>query len=259
MRQFGTNNLPDCFTMCHESSGTALSEAIGIGKGTATLDDVHDAGVLVDLGHNPGTCHPRMLSALQMTKRNGGKIMAINPLRETGLMRFQHPQQLLQVLTGGSMPLADVHLPVRINGDVAVLQGIMRAMLDAEDANAGTVSDHAFIRAHVGLRSIRRAPRPRRLDAIDEDSGFSRSTVDWMSLVADYDRIRDRIARVIPGFEDFNCRWTVWPSGATRPRQNTWSSRWRRRRTRSRSTTIGRTRRSSTVDDAIPGTRLELV
>ncbi|HET7188011.1 MAG TPA: molybdopterin-dependent oxidoreductase, partial [Gemmatimonadaceae bacterium] len=79
-RQFGTNNLPDCSNMCHESSGTALGESIGIGKGTATLDDVHDAGVLIDLGQNPGTCHPRMLSALQVTKRNGGKIIAINPL-----------------------------------------------------------------------------------------------------------------------------------------------------------------------------------
>src|SRR5258705_3263944 len=84
-RQFGTNNLPDCSNMCHESSGTALTDSIGIGKGTATLDDVHEAGVLIDLGHNPGTCHPRMLTALQITKKNGGEKIPINPLPATGL------------------------------------------------------------------------------------------------------------------------------------------------------------------------------
>ncbi|HEY2067080.1 MAG TPA: FdhF/YdeP family oxidoreductase [Gemmatimonadaceae bacterium] len=149
VRQFGTNNLPDCSNMCHESSGTALTDSIGIGKGTATLDDVHEAGVLIDLGHNPGTCHPRMLTALQITKRNGGKIIAINPLPETGLMRFIHPQHPLDVLTGHSTQIADLYLPVRINGDVALLQGIMKEMLAAEDAAPGTVFDHEFIRQHT--------------------------------------------------------------------------------------------------------------
>jgi len=149
VRQFGTNNLPDCSNMCHESSGAALTESIGIGKGTATLEDVHEAGVLIDLGHNPGTCHPRMLSALQVMKQKGGRIVAINPLAETGLVGFQHPQHAMQVLTGRSTHLADLHLPVRINGDVAVLQGIMKAMLAAEDAAPGTVFDHAFIREHT--------------------------------------------------------------------------------------------------------------
>ena len=113
VRQFGTSNLPDCSNMCHESSGTALTDSIGIGKGTATLDDVHNAGVLIDLGHNPGTCHPRMLTALQLMKENGGKIIAINPLAETGLTRFQHPQHVSQMLTRRSTQLADLHLPRR--------------------------------------------------------------------------------------------------------------------------------------------------
>ncbi|MEP6730302.1 MAG: FdhF/YdeP family oxidoreductase, partial [bacterium] len=178
VRQFGTNNLPDCSNMCHESSGSALSESIGTGKGTVTLDDVHEAGVLIDLGHNPGTCHPRMLSALQRMKLNGGKIIAINPLAETGLTRFQHPQQLLQVLTGRSTPLADLHLPLRINGDVAVLQGIMKEMLAAEDAAPGTVFDHEFIEQHtLGYDAYVAALRDADWDIIVEESGISRETI----------------------------------------------------------------------------------
>ncbi|MFL5606794.1 MAG: FdhF/YdeP family oxidoreductase, partial [Gemmatimonadaceae bacterium] len=178
VRQFGTNNLPDCSNMCHESSGTALTDSIGIGKGTATLDDVHDAGVLIDLGHNPGTCHPRMLSALQVTKRNGGKIIAINPLPETGLMRFQHPQQVLQVLTGRSTQLADLYLPVRINGDVAILQGIMKEMLTAEDLRPGTVFDHAFIRQHtLGFEPYIQHLRNADWNVIVEESGTSREQI----------------------------------------------------------------------------------
>ncbi|MDB4891063.1 MAG: oxidoreductase alpha (molybdopterin) subunit [Gemmatimonadetes bacterium] len=178
VRQFGTNNLPDCSNMCHESSGTALTDSIGIGKGTATLDDVHDAGVFIDLGHNPGTCHPRMLTALQLTKRNGGKIIAINPLPETGLMRFQHPQQVLQVLTGRSTQLADLFLPVRINGDVAILQGIMKEMLAAEDAAPGTVFDHEFIRQHtVGFEPYIAKLRLADWDIIVEESGIAREQI----------------------------------------------------------------------------------
>ena len=178
VRQFGTNNLPDCSNMCHESSGSALSDSIGIGKGTATLDDVHDAGVLIDLGHNPGTCHPRMLSALQVTKRNGGKIIAINPLPETGLMRFQHPQQMLQVLTGRSTQLADLFLPVRINGDVAILQGIMKEMLAAEDLRPGTVFDHPFIREHTsGFEPFIQHLREASWNVIVEESGISRERI----------------------------------------------------------------------------------
>jgi molybdopterin-dependent oxidoreductase alpha subunit len=178
VRQFGTNNLPDCSNMCHESSGTALSDSIGIGKGTATLDDVHDAGVLIDLGHNPGTCHPRMLSALQVTKRNGGKIIAINPLPETGLMRFQHPQQVLQVLTHQSTQLADLFLPVRINGDVAILQGIMKEMLAEEDLRPGTVFDQAFIRQHtVGFEPYIQNLRNADWNVIVAESGISRAQI----------------------------------------------------------------------------------
>jgi molybdopterin-dependent oxidoreductase alpha subunit len=191
VRQFGTNNLPDCSNMCHESSGTALTDSIGIGKGTATLDDVHDAGVLIDLGHNPGTCHPRMLTALQITKKRGGKIIAINPLPETGLMRFQHPQHPLEVLTGRSTQLADLYLPVRINGDVAVLQGIMKEMLAAEDRAPGTVFDHAFIRQHTsGYEAYIQHLRAADWDVIVEESGLSREQIaEAARLVMSTDRL----------------------------------------------------------------------
>ena len=178
VRQFGTNNLPDCSNMCHESSGTALSDTIGIGKGTATLDDVHNAGVVFDLGHNPGTCHPRMLSALQETKKNGGKIIAANPLPETGLMAFQHPQHALQVLTGRSTQLCDLYLPVRINGDVALLQGIMKEMLAAEERAPGTVFDHAFIQQHtLGYEAYIENLRKADWDVIVEESGLPREQI----------------------------------------------------------------------------------
>jgi molybdopterin-dependent oxidoreductase alpha subunit len=120
-RMVGTNNLPDCSNMCHESSGAGLNETIGIGKGTVTLEDIHNAELLIIMGQNPGTNHPRMLSALEKCKKNGGKIIAVNPLPEPGLMNFINPQNPLKIATGGTH-LADLFLPVRINGDVALLK-----------------------------------------------------------------------------------------------------------------------------------------
>src|SRR6266852_6326468 len=124
-RELGTNNLPDCSNMCHESSGSALSETIGIGKGTVTLDDFRRARLVVVAGQNPGTNHPRMLSALQEAKRSGARIVAINPLPEAGLLRFKHPQEPLRLLGPGT-PLTDLFLQVRVNGDVALLQASAR-------------------------------------------------------------------------------------------------------------------------------------
>ncbi|MGV3563033.1 MAG: molybdopterin-dependent oxidoreductase, partial [Nocardioides sp.] len=122
-RSFGTNNLPDCSNMCHESTSVALAESIGIGKGSVSLRDVETAELVVIAGQNPGTNHPRMLSALEKVKRNGGKILAINPLREAGLVRFKNPQ-VPRGVVGNGTALADLHLPVRINGDLALFQAI---------------------------------------------------------------------------------------------------------------------------------------
>ena len=139
VREYGTNNLPDCSNMCHESSGSGLSETIGIGKGTVRLDDFEKAQVIVVIGQNPGTNHPRMLTALQSAKRAGAAIVGINPLPEAGLIRFKHPQEA-RGLFGSGTPLTDVFLQVRINGDVALLQALGKAVVEA-----GAV-DQAFVR-----------------------------------------------------------------------------------------------------------------
>ncbi|MDQ5858428.1 MAG: FdhF/YdeP family oxidoreductase [Acidobacteriota bacterium] len=144
VRQFGTNNLPDCSNMCHESSGLGLTEAIGIGKGTVKLSDLELADSIFIIGQNPGTNHPRMLTELEKAARNGCRIVSINPLPETGMIRFKHPQSVKDMLGPGT-PIASLFLPVRINGDVAVLKGIMKEMLDLDRKSGGRVFDHAFL------------------------------------------------------------------------------------------------------------------
>ncbi|HET9074749.1 MAG TPA: FdhF/YdeP family oxidoreductase [Solirubrobacteraceae bacterium] len=166
VRALGTNNLPDCSNMCHESSGTALGQTIGIGKGSVTLDDLHAADLIVVAGQNPGTNHPRMLSALETAKRNGAKIVSINPLPEAGLIKFNNPQKARGMLGVGTS-LSDLHLPIRVNGDLALFQAVNRELIrrdaiDREfiaeycnglDALAGhlTELDDATVAAATGL------------------------------------------------------------------------------------------------------------
>jgi molybdopterin-dependent oxidoreductase alpha subunit len=147
-RQFGTNNLPDCSNMCHESSGLGLTETIGIGKATVKIEDFSYADSIFIIGQNPGTCHPRMLTELQKAARNGCKIVSINPLAESGLMHFANPQEPLGLLGAGTA-LACLFLPVRINGDVALLKGIMKDMLERDRAGGGSVLAHNFIEHHT--------------------------------------------------------------------------------------------------------------
>ncbi|WP_020605409.1 FdhF/YdeP family oxidoreductase [Spirosoma spitsbergense] len=150
-RQFGTNNLPDCSNMCHESSGSALSPTLGLGKGSVTLNDLHEAEVILIMGQNPATNAPRMLTALQIAKRKGAKIIAINPLPETSFRKFKNPQDFMNpikavsTLAGPGTSIADVHLQVRVNGDMAVLRGIMKHLLQAEERNPGQILDKEFI------------------------------------------------------------------------------------------------------------------
>lgn len=147
VREFGTANLPDCSNMCHEASGSALSETLGIGKGSVTLDDLYKAELVMVVGQNPATNHPRMLSALEKTKKNGGKIIAINPLPEAGLMKFTDPQSPIKMLTGGTK-LSDVFVPVTINGDVAFFKAILLKLLEKEEAK-GNVFDKVFINEYT--------------------------------------------------------------------------------------------------------------
>ncbi|MEL6863143.1 MAG: FdhF/YdeP family oxidoreductase [Bacteroidota bacterium] len=147
VRQFGTNNLPDCSNMCHESSGVALSETLGIGKGSVKLEDFYLADLVMVIGQNPGTNHPRMLSALKKAKKAGAKIISINPLPETGLIRFKNPQHVSDML-GSGVALADLFLQVVINQDIALLKAIMRLLYDEEQKRPGEVFDWDFIKAH---------------------------------------------------------------------------------------------------------------
>lgn len=148
VREFGTNNLPDCSNMCHESSGTALGESLGAGKGSVTLDDFDKAEVIIIMGQNPGTNHPRMLSALQKAKANGSIIISINPLPETGLMGFNNPQTVKGML-GLVTSLTDIFLQVKINGDMALLQAIEYYLLQYEQQEPGKVLDLNFIEQHT--------------------------------------------------------------------------------------------------------------
>ncbi|MEO7045617.1 MAG: FdhF/YdeP family oxidoreductase, partial [Ferruginibacter sp.] len=144
VREYGTNNLPDCSNMCHESSGVALTESLGIGKGSVTLNDFYETEVIIICGQNPGTNHPRMMTALQKAKANGAIIISINPLPETGLMGFDNPQKLKGILNIDSA-LTDIFLQVKINGDMALLQAIEYLLLEAEKENPGKVFDQDFI------------------------------------------------------------------------------------------------------------------
>ena len=148
VRQYGTNNLPDCSNMCHESSGVALNETVGIGKGSVTLEDFYKAEVIIILGQNPGTNHPRMLSALQEAKENGATIISVNPLPESGLMSFKNPQQIKGAL-GIKARLTDIFLQVKINGDMALLKAIIMRLYEEELKAPGTIFDHEFIKSNT--------------------------------------------------------------------------------------------------------------
>ncbi len=143
IRMYGTNNMPDCSNMCHESSGSALSETLGLGKGSVKLDDFEKAEVIMILGQNPGTNHPRMLSALEKAKRAGAKIISVNPLIEAGLLKFKHPQEMRDVVFGGEK-LTDIYLQIKINGDLALLKAMNKLLFEAE-RKLGNVFDKNFI------------------------------------------------------------------------------------------------------------------
>jgi molybdopterin-dependent oxidoreductase alpha subunit len=178
-RRLGTNNLPDCSNMCHESSGTALTETIGVGKGVVTLDDITEHAELIMLvGQNPGTNHPRMLTALEQAKRRGARIVAVNPLPEAGFGRFHNPQTVRGVAGPGTQ-LADRFVPVRINGDLAFFAALNRALLEREDAEPGRVLDHDFIERHCdGFEAAASAWRALDWQSLERQSGLERSVID---------------------------------------------------------------------------------
>lgn len=184
VRQFGTNNLPDCSNMCHESSGAALNATIGIGKGTVKMEDFAKADLILIIGQNPGTNHPRMLSTLSEAKRAGATLVSINPLPEIGSFRFKNPQDFLHparvmgTLLGAGQGLCDHWLQPRIAGDLALFKGLIKAMLEAEDRAPGTVLDHAFIQEHTsGLEALMADVRATAWSVIVRASGVSQEEI----------------------------------------------------------------------------------
>ncbi|PCN48664.1 hypothetical protein Csp2054_06115 [Curtobacterium sp. 'Ferrero'] len=148
VRAFGTNNLPDCSNMCHESTSLAMAEVVGIGKSTIAYDDFEETELIIVMGQNPGTNHPRMLTALEDAKKNGAEIVAVNPLPEAGLRRYKNPQRVRGVIGEGTQ-IADQFLQIRLGGDMALLQAVAKRVVLAEQAAPGTVVDHAFIAEHT--------------------------------------------------------------------------------------------------------------
>jgi molybdopterin-dependent oxidoreductase alpha subunit len=185
VRSFGTNNLPDCSNMCHESSGVGLAASIGVGKGTVTIEDFQKADSIWIIGQNPGTNHPRMLTTLLGARRSGCEIVSVNPLREVGLERFAHPQEALGLL-GRSTELASLFVRVRINGDIAFLKGVMKEMLEEERAGGrGGVIDRKFIFGQTeGFDAFMADLGAESWDVIVEQSGVSREVIREAAAVA---------------------------------------------------------------------------
>lgn len=200
VRQFGTNNLPDCSNMCHESSGVALTESIGLGKATVRLSDFEKTDLVIVIGQNPGTNAPRMMSSLQDAKRAGAKMLAINPLPEAGLMNFVNPNPQhyanplmfpVTLLANKPTHLADLHLPVRIGGDMAVLKGMMKVMLERERSAPATVFDLQFIdKKTEGYDELIACLEATKWQDILSESGLSREQIfDAAEMVMNAERV----------------------------------------------------------------------
>ncbi len=180
-RSFGTNNLPDCSNMCHESTGKAMGQVIGIGKNTIAYKDFAKADLIIVMGQNPGTNHPRMLTALEEAKEAGADIVAINPLLEAGLIRYKNPQKVKGIIGHGT-GLADQYLQIRAGGDGWLMKAISKRVLDAEAAHPGTVLDHKFIEEHCsGLEEFK--DHVARLDheAVLQATGLTTEEIDELA------------------------------------------------------------------------------
>jgi molybdopterin-dependent oxidoreductase alpha subunit len=171
VRAYGTNNLPDCSNMCHESSGKGLGQTIGIGKGTVSLDDFNHADVIMVIGQNPGTNHPRMLTALRDAKERGSRIIHVNPLPEAGLARFKHPQDYMKG-NFKTTTLADLHLPVRIGGDAALMKGLIKHQLDC-----GAIDSRFIDEKTEGFEAMRSQAKSVEWETIVADSGLTMTQI----------------------------------------------------------------------------------
>lgn len=185
-REYGTNNFPDCSNMCHEPTSVGLAAAIGVGKGTVLLDDFDKADLIICIGHNPGTNHPRMLSSLREVSKRGAKIIAINPLKERGLERFTYPQDPVEMLMLESTPLAEHYYKVRIGGDTALVKGIIRIIIEQHDAaiakGQAPILDNEFIQTHTtGFDVLREDVLTTRWEDILSISGLTRGEIEQIA------------------------------------------------------------------------------
>ncbi len=181
-REFGTNNFPDCSNMCHEATSVGLPQSIGIGKGTVSLADFDTTELIISIGHNPGTNHPRMMGTLHEAARRKVPIIVLNPLRERALERFADPQNIVEMATYGSTDIASSYFQVKAGGDAAALKGIMKALLVLDAERGGTVLDHAFIAEHTqGFEAMAADLAGCAWPEIEHESGLKRSE---MELVA---------------------------------------------------------------------------
>lgn len=179
-RDYGTNNFPDCSNMCHEATSVGLPRSIGIGKGTVSLDDFDHCELIIAMGHNPGTNHPRMMGTLHEVAHRGVPIIVLNPLRERALERFADPQDPWEMATLGSTPIASTYLQVKVGGDAAALKGIMKALLEMDEAAGSNsdVIDHAFIQQHTrGFDALATDLRATEWTAIEAASSLSEAAL----------------------------------------------------------------------------------
>ena len=185
-REYGTNNFPDCSNMCHESTSVGLANSIGVGKGTVVLDDFDRCDLIICIGHNPGTNHPRMLTSLRAASLRGAKIIAINPLQERGLERFIAPQNPVEMLTNRATPLASDYYHVRIGGDTALLKGMMRLIIERHEHHLAQgqtgILDEAFITEHTqGYDELRNDLLNTDWQDIESISGIDREQIDALA------------------------------------------------------------------------------
>src|SRR5579863_1817744 len=186
-REYGTNNFPDCSNMCHEATSVGLPKSIGLGKGTVSLDDFDLCDLIIAMGHNPGTNHPRMMGTLHEASRRGVPIIVFNPLRERALERFTDPQNAVEMASFGSTPIASSYYQVKVGGDAAALKGIMKALIALDDASGlgSSVLDHEFIAAHTnGFDAFAADLRATTWEKIETASGLSRDALE--SVAATY-------------------------------------------------------------------------
>lgn len=213
VRNFGTNNLPDCSNMCHESTSVGLMESIGLGKASITLEDLEDTDLIIIIGQNPGTNAPRMMSSLQKAKQNGAKIIAVNPLPEAGLLNFINPNPdhyenyakfALIILKNDSTPLADIYLPIRIGGDMAFLKGVMKILVEREKKSPEPIFDYEFINAKTEGY---------------QDFITSLEATSWENILEQSGLTLPEIERVADVFLESKRVITCWAMGVTQHKQ----------------------------------------